>query len=676
MHNFRVKPPAYSSYQIYESSRFATETGAAIHVPPNAFGLLQRMGIDLKATGANPCNRITSYVHAGKQISSIDTTKTAGMWQHPWLLAHRVKLHDALKEAAISTSTPGEPAVLHLASPVAEIDPATATVHLKDGTSVSADVVLGADGVHSIARTKIPGGDVKPFGSGKSAFRFLVERKAVADDPQTAKYLQADGELMMAYGPDRRLVMYPTSDNTLLNFVCIHPESASAGSSTGDWNNKATKELLLEVYQDWHEDFRAILNKVDEKSLKVWRLLDMETLPSWTHERLALLGDAAHPFLPHQGQGGAIAEEDAVSLGVVLERGLKPEEVPERLKLYEAIRKSRAERLQEYTRLAGKDVKPGEVSVNMMEFSAFNYGHEEYDNSMQKLREWKWGRQPKSYWRMPVAFGPMPGPRQNTEGKVRSATQSTFVTASIKIKTSRTVLQNLFPPGSDAWRFKSPATVAYCSFSQTTLDGMEWLGGYGYNHLGLYIHGVEYTRKDGSTVSGVYMPILFESLADPIVSGREELGMPKLYSEIDVKRDASSYHIGASWRNASWGKFDFEDLEESNISQVAGKMTGDDTDEGILVQRYIPAVGREHKSQAEAEYAVYDSFAEAEPKPQTTRAWQSKNASFSIEAGDWKRLPTLHHVISRLAEIPVYEIVAAKVVEGTGVPDVSSAARI
>ena len=51
----------------------------------------------------------------------------------------------------------------------------------------------------------------------------------------------------------------------------------------------------------------AILSKVDEKSLKVWKLLDMEALPSWTTERLAVLGDAAHPFLPHLGQGGAIA---------------------------------------------------------------------------------------------------------------------------------------------------------------------------------------------------------------------------------------------------------------------------------------------------------------------------------------------------------------------------------
>lgn len=104
--------------------------------------------------------------------------------------------------------------------------------------------------------------------------------------------------------------------------------------------------------------------------------------------------------------------------------------------------------------------------------------------------------------RMPIAFGPMPGPRQTTEGLPRQATESTFKTASIKFKTSRTLLQNLFPPNSSSYRFKSPGTVAYASFSQTTLNKMEWLGGSGYNHLGLYIHGVEYVKKDGEIISG------------------------------------------------------------------------------------------------------------------------------------------------------------------------------
>lgn len=204
---------------------------------------------------------------------------------------------------------------------------------------------------------------------------------------------------------------------------------------------------------------------------------------------------------------------------------------------------------------------------------------------------------------------------------------------------------------------------------------MEWLGGSGYNHLGLYIHGVEYTKPDvsGKTVKGTYMPILFESLADPIVSGREELGMPKLYSAIDVhRRGDDAYHIRTSWQGAAWGSFHLTGLEAVDAQATAGSISGE-ADDGIIVHRYMPAVGRDNKGKAEADYACFDAFADAEPKPRVTAAWKAREAKFKIEGGDWKSLPTLHHVISRLAELPVYEVMGAKVVEGVGVPDVSGA---
>jgi 2-polyprenyl-6-methoxyphenol hydroxylase-like FAD-dependent oxidoreductase len=184
-----------------------------------------------------------------------------------WRLGHRVKLHTALKEAAQSAG-----AELRLATSVTAIDPESGVVTTNDG-SIDADVVVGADGVHSISRQLL--GDQKPFSSGKSAFRFLIPRQAVLDDPQTRKYAEHDGDFMMVFHKDRRLVMYPTNDNTLLNFVCIHPEADTAAVSSGDWNNKATTKMLLHVYADFHEDFRAILSKAEESSLKIWRLLDM-----------------------------------------------------------------------------------------------------------------------------------------------------------------------------------------------------------------------------------------------------------------------------------------------------------------------------------------------------------------------------------------------------------------
>ncbi|KIW99960.1 uncharacterized protein Z518_10888 [Rhinocladiella mackenziei CBS 650.93] len=659
---------------IYEQSQFATETGAAIHVAPNAHGVLKRLGVDVRAGGANLMERLTEYTSTGVVKREIDLQTSNQIWQHEWVLAHRVHLHETLKKLATSTALRGIPVELNLSTSVVDVDPSSASITLKDGSVVRGDVVVGADGVHSQTRAAVAGGkEAKVFGSGKSAFRFMIERSAALEDPVTKRFAEKDGHLMIWYATDRRVVMYPTSHNTLLNFVCIHPEEESEASD--DWNTHATHDMLLNVYRDFDPAVQALIAKAKPDSLKLWKLLDMSTLPTWVNDRLVLIGDAAHPFLPHQGQGAGCAIEDAAALTVVLERGLSAKDVPARLKLWESIRYERASRIQGYSRSAGRDLKDG-VKLDMIEFTNYNFGHDEFDNSTQRLREFKWSQTPKIYWRMPIQFGPMPGPRQTHEGVVRNALESTFTTASIKFKTSRTVLQNLFPPGNKKYRFKSPGTVAYASFSQTTLDKMEWLGGSGYHHLGLYIHGVEYVKDDGEIVSGTYMPILFESLTDPIVSGREELGMPKLYSAIDVYRGTQSYRINTSWQGSHWGNFRLEGLTPvTDMKNVTGKISGED-DDGILVYRYVPKVGRANKGTSAEEHAVFVPYKEDMPQPVTQRVWQACRATFKIDALDWDCLPTLHHVIERLEEIPIYEVVGGKVVEGVGVPDVGAAMRV
>ncbi|KAF2195065.1 FAD-binding domain-containing protein, partial [Zopfia rhizophila CBS 207.26] len=636
-------------------------SSAPLCIAPNSNGILRRVGIYAEKLGANLMERLTEYDVSGNVKMQKELIEPNKVWQHPWHLCYRVHLHQEMKRRATSANDEGIPAVLKTRSKVSSVDPSIATVVLEGGERIQGDLVIGAD-----ARTAVPGGNIKPKPSGKSAFRFLVSRQAALDDPKTAKFAQNNGEFLLWFGSDRRVVMHPCSNNKQLNFVCIHPREESEVKNGEGWNQQSNKAKLLDVYRSFNPALLALLDKADAETLRVWELFDMDVLPTWVNDKLALLGDAAHPFLPHQGQGAGVAMEDAAALAVVLPRDTRLEDIPERLKLYESPRYERANRIQEYSRIAGRDI--GERSIDMMEYSTYNFGHDEWDHSTEKFRQWGWSQKPNLFWRMPISFGPMPGPRQDFFGMPRDPTYSTFVTASFKFKTSRTLLQNLLPTA--AFKFTSPGTVAYASFSQTTLNGMHWLGGGGYRHFGLYIHGVQYTRKDGSVVHGTYLPILFENLTDPIVSGREELGMPKLYCAIEIHQRTHSYHIQASWQGVSFCDLALEGLREVGPGSEAGTIGGE-ADDGILAYKYIPRVGERGK--ADVEHATFVPHAEESKvvPSKVNKVRKASSASIKFESRDWEALPTLHHVVSRLAEIPVYEVVGAKVVEGNGGIDMS-----
>ena len=207
--------------------------GAAIHLAPNANGILRRYGVLPERFGAVTMKRLAEYDNKGSETRKFDLREPNKIWQHPWQLVHRVRLHDKLKQIATSAEGPGTPAILHTSSKVIDVDTETATATLENGEVIKADLILGADGIYSKTRAFVSGHPSKLHGSGKAAFRFLIPRKAALADPETAKLCSQDGELAIWYGSDRRVVMYPCDGNELLNFVCIHPEGESQGGSDG-----------------------------------------------------------------------------------------------------------------------------------------------------------------------------------------------------------------------------------------------------------------------------------------------------------------------------------------------------------------------------------------------------------------------------------------------------------
>ena len=172
-------------------------------------------------------------------------------------------------------------------------------------------------------------------------------------DPVTRPLVEEEGTMISWYGSNRKIVLYPTSFNKLLNFGCIHPAASSEDSD--DYNKTGSKSRMLEEFAEFHPAIIQLLEKIGEDQVSLYSLYDMEQLPTFVAGRMALIGDAAHPFTPHLAQGGAMAIEDGLSLGTMLPLGTLPEEIESRLLLYNQARYERASTIQEYSRIVGGD---------------------------------------------------------------------------------------------------------------------------------------------------------------------------------------------------------------------------------------------------------------------------------------------------------------------------------
>jgi hypothetical protein len=209
--------------------------------------------------------------------------------------------------------------------------------------------------------------------------------------------------------------------------------------------------------------------------------------------------------------------------------------------------------------------------------------------------------------------------------------------------------------------------VAKASFSVDTLQNMAWLGGGGYDLLALYVHGVCYKEADGRVRKGTYCPIMLENLADPILTGREELGIPKMFSDIKILKDATSHRAEISWRGAHWATLELDELQrvETDPNPI-------DRGEGLLVHKYIPST---EVGKPDADYDILH-LTDSTPTIRSIQASRPENIILDINDLGEKVLPTFHPVVSRLAELPILEIVCGTLTEYQGVGDFSNLHRL
>ncbi|KAI5450866.1 hypothetical protein NCC49_002607 [Naganishia albida] len=383
----------HADVTILESVAEIKELGAAVHLAPNAHRLIQNWGGDLYQYGAVPNRNVKEYTKSGhvKYNIPVDTKAEFGV---EWVLCHRVDVQAELHRLATRPDGPGEPAKVLLNSRVVECDTERGSVTLKDGTVMTADVIIGADGIRSAVRQAVnPVFSSSP--SSHSAYRFLVPMDKIKAHPDLVE-LGVTEALTMIDGVDRRIIAYPCRNKTLLNFVVCLPDSELNEISEEKWSAKGDRNALLKSFESFLPVHQKLLAQAEEIGL--WQLRDQEPLNQWAKGRTIIVGDSAHAMLPHQGQGAAAAIEDAEALGYVL-RNTTRDQVPEALQRVFRLRYRRATMVQQASRAAGlgdmmkkaSGFEGGELPAefsNMMKFRQFNMAYLGAEDWEKNHGEW------------------------------------------------------------------------------------------------------------------------------------------------------------------------------------------------------------------------------------------------------------------------------------------------
>ena len=304
----------------------AAPAGAGITLWPNALAALDQLGVRAPvASRGRVIEQATLSTPDGRLLSTVPLAAIARDLG-PLLAFHRADLYAALLDAAgpdlVETG-------MHVDSVIDEED--HAGVRLRDGSEHVADVLIGADGVGSVVRTAVAG-PVTPRYAGAMSWRGI----AALDLPESS--------VTEAWGAGERFGVVPLSGGRTYWFCTV------TGPTSGLTEGAAHADLLRR-FGGWQAPIADVLAATDPASIVSTPLTELPWLGAWSHERIAVLGDAAHAMTPNLGQGAAMALEDAVVLGRELGRGRR--DVETALDAYAAMRRPRVRRVVGASRRLG-----------------------------------------------------------------------------------------------------------------------------------------------------------------------------------------------------------------------------------------------------------------------------------------------------------------------------------
>lgn len=323
---------------LFEQAGVLSEIGAGIVVSPNAVKVLRALELEPQLLE----HAFEPEAYTGwdwKSGRALFRTQIRGMYHDMygagWYQIHRADLH-----AMLAQGVPAQNVRLGAKCTGVESNAEGALARFADGSSFKADVIVGADGIHSAVRRSLFGEDTPKF-AGIMCWRGMVRTDALPAGlfPKTSSNW---------HGPHGHVTHYYVRNGTLINFVAVRETATSTAES---WTALSSREELLAAYEGWNPRLRLLLG-ASEHYYK-WGLFDRDPFPRWSEGRITLLGDAAHPMLPFLGQGAAQAMEDAYALARLLDGA---GDVAAALRRYEAARIGRTARIQLGARARGQQM--------------------------------------------------------------------------------------------------------------------------------------------------------------------------------------------------------------------------------------------------------------------------------------------------------------------------------
>ncbi|QKX59070.1 uncharacterized protein TRUGW13939_06200 [Talaromyces rugulosus] len=364
--------------EVYESFPELKVLGDIISFGPNAGRIYRRwsngkIADKMRSLSINLRNygfRIHKY-DTGEVVTTQKTPEPDP--ETPVFNGHRGELHSIVFNYAKDEL--GIP--IHLGHRVTQYweDEDQAGIILDDGTKVSADVVIGADGVRSKARELVLGYYDKPKSSGYAVYRAWFPNTDMIKDPRTKEFCENGDTFNGWIGPDVHFLFSTIKNGSDCCWVLTHRDEADIDES---WSFPGKLEDVYKVLEGWDPTCKAIVEKTP--SLVDWKLVYRDPLPRWVSDkgRITLLGDSAHPFLPTSAQGATQAMEDGVVIAVCLKRAQSKDRIPAAVRAYQDIRYERVRLVQ----------KTGETTRDMWHKADWDKVKEDPDSIHLPREDW------------------------------------------------------------------------------------------------------------------------------------------------------------------------------------------------------------------------------------------------------------------------------------------------